>query len=88
MNTEWASAPDFAEVAETLGVDTVDIMAWLPEQAVLFTPVPEAPDPAIFVAQLWRDRDSILRHGPKRFVKLTSEFLAEVDEKMDAKLRE
>lgn len=68
MDAEWKKAPDFAEVAEALGINTVDVMAMLPDQVVLFTPYPNDEDPVIYSARLFRDRDGILCSGPRRRV--------------------
>jgi hypothetical protein len=82
VKAEWRSAPDFAEVAETLGCNTVDIMAVLPDQVVLYTPSPDVPDPVIYAAFLARDADGILRATGKRVYMTTSVFTAGIDAHM------
>lgn len=54
VRAEWHDAPEFAEVAEALGVNTIDVMAMMEDQVVLFTPEPEDDDPLIWRAQLGR----------------------------------
>lgn len=82
MRTEWRKAPDFAEVAEALGCNTVDIMAMLPDRVVLYTPSPDVPDPVIWAAFLYRDADEILRARGKRVYMRTSVFTAGIDAHM------
>lgn len=61
--TEWHNAPDFAEVAEALGVETLAIMAALnplrDDVLVLYSAEPEQPE-RIFAVTLRRGQDGIL----------------------------
>lgn len=82
MEAEWHNAPEFAEVAEALGVNTVDVMALLPDRVVLYTPDPEDPDPMIWAAHLGRDADGILIAARRRELKPTSQFHAAMEELM------
>jgi hypothetical protein len=68
IEAEWKKGPDFAEVAEVLGVPTNCIMAAQPgpkKTTVLYTAEPDEhgfdPDEPILCAYLARDRDGILR---------------------------
>lgn len=83
MKTEWHNAPDFAEVAEALNVNTIDVMAMLPDQIVLYTPHPNDDDPQIFKAKLGRDTEGILRAGPGQFVANSSEWEAKLRDLLD-----
>lgn len=87
FNTEWHDAPDFAEVAEALGVNTVDVMAMMADEIVLFTPDPNDADPMIYKAKLGRDADGILRAGPRSAVGLTSEFHARMKKLVDEAMK-
>lgn len=75
FRAEWRRAPDFAEVAEALGVQTVDVLALLPGRLVLYTPDPDDPDPLVFKATLGRDADDILIASPGERVCRTSELI-------------
>jgi hypothetical protein len=88
VEAEFRSAPDFAEVAEALGVNTVDIMAWSPQVGALFTPEPDQDDPVIYVSLMDRDADGILRAGPWMAYGTVSKFQAEADEQIRKTLRE
>lgn len=59
MPFEWKHGPDFAEVAEALGVATKDVLAMIPGDYVLYTPGDGAT--MIWSAMLMRDDDGILR---------------------------
>jgi hypothetical protein len=73
----WSNAgPDFAEVAEALGINTVDIMAVLTDRIVLYTPKPDEPNPEIWSAVLGRDADGILVAGGKQFIERESDMSA------------
>lgn len=74
-HVRWGRAPDFAEVAEALGVNTVDVMAYMDSGAVLFTPNPEDEDPMVFMALISRDADGIAVAGPREAVGPSSEFM-------------
>lgn len=80
VHTEWHNSPDFAEAAEALGINTIDVMAMLPDEIVLFTPYPREDDPRIFKARLGRDADGILRAGPWHYVTRTSEFQDRIED--------
>ena len=61
IRTRWAHGPDFAEVAEALGVRTDQVMAMLPRDGivtVMFTPKDHG---RIWAASLERDRGGILQ---------------------------
>ena len=88
MKTEWHNAPDFAEVAEALGVNTVDVLAVMGDQVVLFTPAPEDADPMIFRSQLGRDGDGILVAGPRHAMCSTSEFHDRMQALIDEAMKE
>lgn len=87
-NMQWKNAVDFAEIAEALKVETVDIMAAMlaPDGGIMamFTPIPADDDPMIFSAMLHRDADDILVAGPRREVETSSSFM----QKMDVQIRE
>lgn len=89
---QWRKAPDFAEIADALGCDTVDIMAAMlsPDGSyiAMFAPVPADDDPAIYSSKLARDADDILVASPWRFVERTSTFMARMDEQVAPKLEE
>jgi hypothetical protein len=78
-NMHWKKAVDFAEIAEALKVETVDIMAAMisPDGSILamFTPVPADDDPEIYSSKLERDADDILVAGPPLLVEKTSAFV-------------
>lgn len=75
---EFHSAPHFAEVAEALGVNTVDVMAVLPDQTALWTTENDTDDPKIWSCQLDRNADGILfAHTPK-YISSTSAFREEL----------
>lgn len=69
-DARWARAPEFAEVAEALGIPTDHILAMLPTDQnqrchVLYTPelpehVTHDSDPDVYEASLQRDADGIL----------------------------
>lgn len=89
----WEKAPAFAEVAETLGVDTVDVMAVLAgpsdeSRLVLFTPAPGDGEPMVVRALLGRDADGILRAGPRTTVSTVAAFMAEVEDAVERILEE
>jgi hypothetical protein len=67
IKTEWHRAPDFAEIAEAIGVETTAIMgASDPRRTtvhVLYTPEPEQYPPTIYAITLKRDRDGILQRA-------------------------
>ena len=84
MKAEWKNAHAFAEVAETLGVPTDAIMAYLPDQVVLWTPRPDDPDPVIHSAKLGRDADGILRASPPATLGTLSDWDTELRSIVDA----
>jgi len=92
MNTQWRNAPDFAEIAEALKCQTVDIMAALatPDGSfmAMFTPEPDAEDPMIYSSMLRRDADDILVAGPRREVETTSSFMEKMNIQVGARLEE
>lgn len=62
IKTEWRKAPDFAEIAEALGVTTKQIMALTPTPRgafVLYTPEPDSE--IVWSVGLRRDNDGILQ---------------------------
>ena len=62
MKAQWARGPDFAEVAEALGINTSQVLlATLSQREiiVMYTPDPEG-KPPIWRAELGRDADDVL----------------------------
>jgi len=62
MKTQWARGPDFAEVAEALGINTSQvILATLSQKQiiVIYTPDPDG-HPPMWRAELGRDADDVL----------------------------
>lgn len=77
---EWVSGVDMHEVAEALGVDTVDVMAVHSDGMALFTTETlTAEDPPIWRARLARDADGIVVAGPREFVCSTEQFKREMN---------
>ena len=64
IRTEWRLAPDFAEVAEALGVTTKQVMACTEATqdriTVLYTPDPDPESHTLFSAWLARDSNGVL----------------------------
>lgn len=83
MPTEWTKGPVFAEVAETLGVPTKQILAMMPEvlgsTTVLFTPNGEDQE-EVWFAVLRPDADRILREQHRS---LAPNFVADLLEKLE-----
>ena len=88
MRTEWHNAPDFAEVAEALGVNTVDVLAVMVDSVVLYTPAPDDDDPLIWRTEMGRDADGILRAGLPRIMCSTSEFHDRMKALIDETMKE
>lgn len=68
-NVRFGSGPDFAEVAEAIGVSTGDVLAARPSEegetyTVLYSPDGQAEDPEVLGCRLTRDADGILVKGP------------------------
>lgn len=86
-NTEWHKGPDFAEVAEPLGITTIQIIAAMNPDTdrvvVLYTPAEDG-TPPVYQARLHRDRDGILRLSeiPTDFTAQWDEITANIDRRM------
>jgi hypothetical protein len=64
MTVEWKNAPDFAEMAEAIGITTKQIMVagvTGEPMIVIYTSPGTGEDADIYTAFLKRDRDGILR---------------------------
>jgi len=81
MRAEWKQAVAFAEVAEALGVNTTDILAYGPDMLVLFSPESDQKDPEIYSAVISRDADNILRPGPWKKAGTFSALIADMEER-------
>lgn len=60
MPVEWRRGPDFAEVAEALGVDTKDVLGMIPGDLVVYTSGGEDAS-MLWSATLARGEDGILQ---------------------------
>ena len=74
IEVRWMSAPDFAEVADVLGIRTVDVMAVMNDGVALYTPDPDDEDPMIWRAELERVAQILCVRGVPRVMCSTSEF--------------
>jgi hypothetical protein len=80
MPVEWWRRAQFAEVAETLGVDTKDVVGMVPDNLVIYTSGEDAS--MLWSAELERDEDGILhvtstRAHPQVIERLWKEFHGE-----------
>lgn len=83
FSTRWSKRHEFAEVAETLGVRTDQVMAMLPGEVVLYTPGDD--DETICSAHLVRRSDGVLVATDRQ---RHPEMLAQIKANIESALRD